>query len=101
MSKLRESVIETATTKPLEMRAVLEHSGVHEALAAIGIDYRVMALHLGPGGMPGKPGAGATYCSSRGMRHPTIVTCKRCLSRSMAAGKPAHDRTAIRAPYEV
>lgn len=73
--------INAAQNQPEELREMLKNPAVASALEALGIQLRVFELHAPSESSRVSHGLGPTLCNDRGRRHPTIVTCKKCLNK--------------------
>jgi hypothetical protein len=72
-------LLDAATTSPVELRQSLREPRIVAALESLGVQLTVYELHTPSGKSRTSSGLGPTLCNNRGRRHPTLVTCKKCL----------------------
>jgi len=78
---LKSDILNCAATKPDILRQMLRDSKVAAALEALGIQLTIFELHAQSASSRVRHGLGPTLCNYRGRRHPTVVTCKKCLAK--------------------
>jgi len=74
-------LIDVARNHPEELRALLKDPQVLSALEALGVQLTIFELHAPSKNSRTSHGLGPTLCNDRGRRHPTLVTCKKCLKK--------------------
>ena len=74
-------LINAARNQPEELRDMLKDAAVASALEALGIQLIVFELHAPSENSRVSHGLGSTLCNNRARRHPTLVTCKKCLKK--------------------
>jgi hypothetical protein len=72
-------LFDAATNTPTELRQFLREPRIVAALESLGVQLTVYELHAPSGKSKSSSGLGPTLCNDRGRRHPTLVTCKKCL----------------------
>jgi hypothetical protein len=72
-------LINAATTSPAELRQLLREPSIVAALESLGVHLTVYELHAPSEKSKTSSGLGPTLCNDRARRHPTLVTCKKCL----------------------
>jgi len=74
-------LLNLAGNQPEALRRLLRDAQVVSALEALGIQLAVFQLHAPSKSSRTSHGLGPTLCGSRARRHPTLVTCKKCLKK--------------------
>jgi hypothetical protein len=74
-------LINAARNQPEQLRDMLKDPEVASALEALGIQLTVFELHAPSENSRVSHGLGPTLCNDRARRHPTLVTCKKCLKK--------------------
>ena len=74
-------VVKAASATPDALRGVLKDSEVLAALEAVGVQLTIYELHAPSEKSKTSQGLGPTLCGDRARRHPSLVTCKRCLKK--------------------
>jgi hypothetical protein len=98
---LRAQILEAASQQPTAIWDLFKDAEVRKALLSLGVLTTVFELHAsGAKGRGSQRNLGRTLCNHIGRRHPTVVTCKRCLSKIEVAAlvKAAFKRTVSRRP---
>jgi hypothetical protein len=80
----KEQLLLAVKANPLGLREMLKHRNVVAAMESLGILINMFELHAAPRRAKGNEGLGATLCNYRGRRHPSLVTCKKCLAKLKA-----------------
>ena len=78
---MKEQLLEAVGSEPLELRQTLRDKGVAGALEALGIMVTIFELHAPGRSARSSTGLGPTLCNYNGRRHPSLVTCKKCLAK--------------------
>ncbi len=84
---MKEQIISSVATVPLEIRGVFKDKRVVEALESLGIVLTIFELHAPSPRAKSTTGLGPTLCNYNGRRHPTVYTCKKCLAKIPAKEK--------------
>jgi hypothetical protein len=74
-------LLNAAQTRPEELRQLLRDPQVVAVLASLGVQLTVYELHAPSEKSRTNHGLGPTRCNDRARRHPTLVTCKKCLKK--------------------
>jgi hypothetical protein len=74
-------LINAAQNQPEQLRDLLKNPQVVAALEALGVQLTVFELHAPSKNSRTSYGIGPTLCNDRARRHPTLVTCKKCLKK--------------------
>lgn len=77
----KEQVLSAVETEPLELRQVLKDKSVVGALESLGILLTMFELHAPGRSARSSKGLGPTLCNYNGRRHPSVVTCQKCLAK--------------------
>lgn len=72
-------LLNAAATSLAALRELLREPSIVAALESLGVKLTVYELHAPSGKSKTSSGLGPTLCNDRARRHPTLVTCKRCL----------------------
>ena len=72
-------LLNAAATSPAELRQLLREPSIVAALESLGVQLTVYELHAPSEKRKTNSGLGPTLCKHRARRHPTLVTCKKCL----------------------
>ena len=72
-------LLNPAQTHPEEVRQLLKDPKVVAALGSLGVQLTIYELHAPSEKSTTSYGLGPTLCNDRARRHPTLVTCKKCL----------------------
>lgn len=84
---MKEQIISSVTSAPLEVRSVFKDKKVVEALESLGILLTIFQLHAPSPHTKSATGLGPTLCNYNGRRHPAVFTCKKCLAKISTKGK--------------
>lgn len=77
----RTDLINAAQSRPEDLRELLKDSDVAACLESLGIQLTIYELHAPSEKSKTSQGLGPTLCGDRGRRHPTLVTCKKCIKK--------------------
>ncbi len=90
----KEEVTAAVEAAPLGVRQVLKDKNVVGALESLGILVTIFELHAPAPRAKSSKGLGPTLCNYGGRRHPSLVTCKKCLAKLMSTREKHHGPTA-------
>jgi len=79
---MKSEILETVARYPETARELFRDVEVVKALEAIGVLVTTFDLHAPSSSSRSSAGLGPTLCNDqRGRRHPTLVTCEKCLTK--------------------
>jgi len=78
---IKTDLLDAAQTRPDELRQLLKDPQVVTALESLGVHLTIYELHAPSGKSKTSYGLGPTLCNVRARRHPTLVTCRKCLKK--------------------
>jgi len=79
---MKTAIIEAIAQRPLMVRELFRDPEVLQQLESIGVLVTTYELHARSRGSRICPGLGPTLCQyHRARRHPTLVTCQKCLAK--------------------
>lgn len=81
----RNQFLEFVASYPLQARQLLRDKKVVRSLESLGVLLSMFELHAPGRTARSTKGLGPTLCGYRGRRHPTLVTCRKCLPRLQGA----------------
>jgi hypothetical protein len=88
-------LLNLARSQPEELRQLLKDPQVVSILEELGLQLTIYELHAPSENSRTSHGLGPTICNDRARRHPTLVTCKRCLKKQVACGRTAENFGAV------
>ena len=79
---MKTEILEAVARYPETARELFRDAEVLKALESIGILITTFELHAPSSSSSSSAGFGPTLCNHhRGRRHPTLVTCQKCLTK--------------------
>ena len=78
---MKTKILDAVTQHPQSVRDLFRDADVVKALESLGILTTMFELHAPSGASRSRQGLGPTLCNYRGRRHPTLVTCQKCLAK--------------------
>jgi hypothetical protein len=82
-------LLNSTQTYPEEVRQLLKDPHVIAALESLGVQLTIYELYAPSEKSKTSHGLGPTLCNDRARRHPTLVTCKKCLKKQGKSVAPS------------